>query len=142
MGRGYRHQRELIVYNGNFDSTTETDLWQIAKEPSKYVHPTQKPVELPARAIRNSSNAGDIVLDLFGGSGSTLIACEKAARYARLVELDPKYCDVMLQRWADFTGKDPVHEVGRKWSEMKAVKNSERKKTTVQSLKNDLKEAA
>jgi DNA methylase len=80
MGRGYRHQRELIVYNGNFDSTSESDLWQIAKEPSKYVHPAQKPVELPVRAIQNSSNAGDVVLDLFGGSGSTVIACEKAAR--------------------------------------------------------------
>jgi DNA modification methylase len=142
MGRGYRHQYELIVYNGNFDSTTESDLWQIAKEPSKYVHPTQKPVELPVRAIHNSSNSGDIVLDLFGGSGSTLIACEKAARYARVMELDPKYCDLILQRWADFTGKDPVREDGRTWSEMKAAKNSERKKTSVQNLKRDLKEAA
>ena len=108
MGRGYRHQHELIVYNGSFDSTTESDLWQIAKEPSKYVHPTQKPVELPTRAILNSSRAGDAVLDLFGGSGSTLIACEKSKRACYMMELDPKYCDVIVARWERATGKKAV----------------------------------
>ena len=66
---------------------------------------SQKPVELPERAVTNSSKAGDTVLDLFGGSGSTLIACEKLGRHARLMELDPKYCDVIVKRWEDFTGK-------------------------------------
>jgi len=128
MGRGYRHQHELIVYNGNFDSTTESDLWQIAKESSKYMHPTQKPVELPARAIQNSSRPGNLVLDLFAGSGSTLIACEKTRRKARLMELDPKYCDVMVKRWQDFTGQEAVLESnGRSFNELTAERNPESK---------------
>lgn len=67
-----------------------------------------KPVELVERAINNSSKMGDIVLDGFGGSGSTLIACEKTGRVARLMELDPKYCDVIVKRWEDWTGKKAV----------------------------------
>ena len=63
-----------------------------------------KPVALVERAIRNSSKSRDIVLDPFGGSGSTLIACEKTGRQARLVELDPKYCDVIVQRWQEWAG--------------------------------------
>jgi DNA modification methylase len=58
--------------------------------------------------LENSSKGGDIILDLFGGSGSTLIACEKVNRHARLMELDPKYCDVIVKRWEDFTGKKAV----------------------------------
>jgi len=65
---------------------------------------------LPERAINNSSKLGQIILDLFGGSGSTLIACEKTGRKARLMELDPKYCDVIVKRWEDFTGKKAVLE--------------------------------
>ena len=64
-----------------------------------------KPVELIERALENSSKAGDIILDTFGGSGSTLIACEKTGRAARLMELDPIYCDVIVKRWEDYTGK-------------------------------------
>jgi DNA modification methylase len=64
-----------------------------------------KPVALVERAIRNSSKSRDIVLDPFGGLGSTLIACEKARRQARLVELDPRYCDVILRRWQEWTGE-------------------------------------
>lgn len=64
-----------------------------------------KPVELIERALINSSRPGDTVLDLFGGSGSTLIACEKRGRSARLMELDPKYCDVIIRRWQEFAGK-------------------------------------
>jgi len=67
-----------------------------------------KPVALVERAIRNSSKGRDIVLDSFGGSGSTLIACEKTGRQARLVELDPKYCDVIVQRWQAFAGGTAV----------------------------------
>ena len=65
-----------------------------------------KPVELMERAVRNSSKTRDIVLDPFGGSGTTLIACEKSGRRARLIELDPKYVDVIVKRWQDFTGKE------------------------------------
>ena len=66
-----------------------------------------KPVELVERAIRNSSKSRDIVLDLFGGSGTTLIAAERTGRSARLMELDPKYVDVIVARWQDFTGGRP-----------------------------------
>ena len=69
------------------------------------LHPTMKPVELVEQAIDHGSRSGQIVLDLFGGSGSTLIAAEKTGRVARLIELDPKYCDVIVKRWEDFTGQ-------------------------------------
>jgi DNA modification methylase len=84
-------------------------VWELKKESKNDYHPTQKPVELPERAITNSSKSGDTILDLFGGSGSTLIACEKINRHARLMELDPKYCDVIIKRWEEFTGKKAIH---------------------------------
>jgi DNA modification methylase len=71
-----------------------------------------KPVALVERAIRNSSKSRDIVLDPFGGSGSTLIACEKARRHAWLIELDPRYVDVIIRRWQDWTGEVAVLEGG------------------------------
>lgn len=75
------------------------------------LHPTMKPVRLLARLIRNSTNEGDIVFDPFGGSGSTLIACEQLGRRCRMVELDPAYCDVIVRRWETFTGRKAVrHE--------------------------------
>jgi site-specific DNA-methyltransferase (adenine-specific) len=67
-----------------------------------------KPVELMEYQILNNTKGSDIVLDLFGGSGSTLIACEKTGRVNRSMELDPKYCDVIVKRWEDFTGKKAV----------------------------------
>jgi DNA modification methylase len=72
---------------------------------SGYKHPTQKPVELIEKAILNSSKSEDLVIDLFGGSGSTLLACEKTKRKSNLMDLDPKYCDVIIKRWEDFTGQ-------------------------------------
>jgi site-specific DNA-methyltransferase (adenine-specific) len=79
------------------------------KRPSKSdLHPTMKPVELMEYQILNNTKGADIVLDLFGGSGSTMIAAEKIGRYARLMELDPKYCDVIVRRWEEFTGKKAV----------------------------------
>ena len=88
-----------------YGPTDEKTVWELQKETRNEFHPTQKPVELPERAIANSSKKGQLVLDLFGGSGSTLIACEKTGRKARLMELDPRYCDVIVQRWQAFTGK-------------------------------------
>jgi DNA modification methylase len=80
-----------------------------------------KPVALVERAVRNSSKTRDIVLDPFGGSGSTLIACEKTGRQARLVELDPKYCDVIVQRWQDWAGERAVLDGdGRSFGEITA----------------------
>lgn len=103
MGKGYRHQHEFCMFNGEIDKnvTNETDLWQENKDTS-YQHPTQKPVSLCARALRNTKRAKN-VLDLFGGSGSTLIACEQLGRKCFMMELDPKYCDVIRKRYWRFT---------------------------------------
>ena len=110
MGNNYRHQHEFCLFNGNIDAEikNESDLWQVKKD-HNYVHPTQKPVELSERALGNHKKAKNI-LDLFGGSGSTLIGCEKMKRNAFLMELDPKYCDVIVKRWEEFTGKKAVLE--------------------------------
>jgi len=95
-------------------------VWKVGKDgATEYVHPTQKPVALAEEAIDKTTKAGYRVLDLFGGSGSTLIACEKTARKAYLMELDPKYCDVIIKRWQDFTGKEAIHEAsGDKFNDM------------------------
>lgn len=83
-----------------------TDLWHLKKvNPQSMVHLTEKPVELAVRAIQYSSLTGQKVLDLFGGSGSTLIGCEQTNRKAFLMELDPLYCDVIVERWEKFTGR-------------------------------------
>jgi DNA modification methylase len=94
-----RHKRDMarIKWAGIFGMEKEHD--------KKRVHPTQKPVELVAWFFDQWGKDCNIVADLFGGSGSTLIACEKTNRIARLMELDPKYCDVIIKRWQDFTGK-------------------------------------
>ena len=81
------------------------DVWFVNKPVRNELHPTMKPVELVERAINNSSKSRDIVLDSFGGSGTTLIACEKLNRQCRMLELDPKYVDVIVKRWEEFTGK-------------------------------------
>jgi DNA modification methylase len=88
-----------------FGPTNATDLWHVKKvNPQSMVHLTEKPVELAVRAMQYSSKQGENVLDLFGGSGSTLIACQQTGRKAFLMELDPLYCDVIVQRWEKFTG--------------------------------------
>lgn len=108
MGNGYRHQHEFCLFNGRIDDSikNESDLWQVKKD-KNYKHPTQKPVELAFRAIGNHSGVQN-VLDLFGGSGSTLIACEQRDVSCYMMELDPKYCDVIVQRWEQFTGEKAV----------------------------------
>lgn len=105
MGNGYRHQHEFCLFNGKIDEEikNESDLWNIKKD-TNYVHPTQKPVALSVRAFGNHVKLLN-VLDLFGGSGSTLIGAEQTGRTAYLMELDPKYCDVIVKRWEDFTGQ-------------------------------------
>ena len=85
-------------------------MWQIKKPVKNDLHPTMKPVELVERAIRNSSRPGDTVLDCFAGSGTTMIAAEKSDRCARLMELDPKYVDVVVRRWQEFAGQKAVRE--------------------------------
>src|SRR5689334_15608831 len=88
-------------------TTARTTVWEIGRNAQgSYTHSTQKPVALAEEAVLNNSNRpGALILDLFGGSGSTLIACEKTSRSARLMKLDPQYCDVIVRRWEDFTGK-------------------------------------
>lgn len=97
-------------------------VWQVGKDAAmSYVHPTQKPTALAERAITDFSDKGGLVLDLFGGSGSTLIACEKTGRQARMMELDPRYVDVIVRRWQDFTGKKATLEAdGRTFDELAA----------------------
>ena len=102
----------------------QTSVWEFGKE-SVQGHTTPKPVDLVAYAIGNSSRKSDTVIDLFGGSGSTLIACEKTGRVARLMELDPKYCDVIIKRWQDFTGKTAtLEETGESFNELSDIKNA------------------
>jgi len=89
-----------------FGPNNATDVWSVKKvNPQSMVHLTEKPTELAVRAIEYSSKRGENVLDLFGGSGSTLIAAEQTGRTAFLMELDPLYCDVIVTRWEQFTGK-------------------------------------
>ena len=118
LGRAdYQRQYEPILYGwpegaqrhwcGDRD---QSDVWQIKKPQKNDLHPTMKPVELVERALRNSSRPGDMVLDPFGGSGTTLIAAEKSGRVARVMELDPKYADVIVRRWEEFTGKKAIRE--------------------------------
>jgi DNA modification methylase len=118
LGRAdYQRQYEPILYGwpegknrhwcGDRD---QGDVWNIKKPQKNDLHPTMKPVELVERAIRNSSRPGDIVLDPFGGSGTTLIAAEKTGRIGWLIELDPKYVDVIVRRWQDWTGQEAYRE--------------------------------
>jgi len=111
MGRlDYDYMHEPILYgwkkNHQFygGGQFKKSVWHIKRDGNKS-HPTMKPVELMTNAIANSSKQDDIVLDLFGGSGSTLIACEKTNRVCYIMELDEKYCDVIIKRWEDYAGQ-------------------------------------
>jgi len=108
----YKFQHEPIFYchvagekDPWYGDKTQSTLWNEKKPAANRIHPTAKPVELVERALLNSSKAGDVVADLFGGSGSTLIGCERRGRKARIMEIDPKYADCICRRFQDFTGK-------------------------------------
>lgn len=114
LGRSdYQRQYEPILYGwpqgakhywcGDRD---QSDIWEYNKPQVNDLHPTMKPLELVARAIKNSSQVNDLVADFFGGSGSTLIACEQLNRVCYMSELDPKFCDVILTRWENLTGQE------------------------------------
>lgn len=118
MKRHWTWNGELICYatrgkhTFNFPKEGHAlSIWDFTKGGNETEHPTEKPIKVALHAITHSSKKDDHVLDLFGGSGSTLIACEKANRKCFMMELDPKYCDVILKRWEDFTGKSAVMEV-------------------------------
>lgn len=116
LGRSdYQRQYEPILYGWPKDKRhywcgdrNQSDVWEYNKPQKNDLHPTMKPIDLCARAIKNSSRKGNCVADFFGGSGSTLIACEQLGRVCYMSELDPKYCDVILQRFENFTGIKPV----------------------------------
>lgn len=95
-----------------FGPTDEKTVWELPKEKTNEFHPTQKPVALAARAMKNSSCNGEIVLDLFLGSGSTLIAAEQLDRTCYGMELSPEYCDVIVERWQNLTGEKATRENG------------------------------
>jgi DNA modification methylase len=126
----YHHQFEPILYGwkkGSRDyrhpfwcgDTTQSDVWNVAKNDSNPLHPTMKPVALIERAIKNSSQKGDSVLDPFGGSGTTLIAAEHLDRKAFLIEIEPRYVDVTIQRWQNLTGKQAILErTGEKFDDI------------------------
>ena len=120
MGRlDYDYKHEPICYGwkkshrffGNGDFTKS--VWEFDKPVSSKLHPTMKPVALIENALKNSSQKGEVILDLFGGSGTTMIAAESLGRKARLMELDPHYCDVIRRRWAEF-----VHGEGCDWQKL------------------------
>ncbi|SRR5258708_3925904 len=128
MGGFYRSQHELLFVTksgkakhlNNFGlgghGRYRTNVWNypgmnsfgLQRDKLLAMHPTVKPVALVADAIKDVSNRGDIVLDPFGGSGTTLIAAEKAKRRARLIEIDPLYCDVIIRRWQELTGGEAL----------------------------------
>jgi DNA modification methylase len=124
----YKFRHEPVYYahvRGESDAwygdKTQSTLWEFDKPSANREHPTMKPVELIERALVNSSRAGDVVVDLFGGSGSTLIACERQKRKARLMEIDPRYVDVIISRWQGYCGKEAILEDdGRTYRELAA----------------------
>ena len=133
MGRqDYQWKHEPCLYGwkdgaGHLWATDrkQTTILEFDKPSRSAEHPTMKPVALFEYQLLNNTKGGDIVLDSFGGSGTTMIAAEKNGRYSRLMELDPKYCDVIVTRWQDFTGQKAIHEeTGKTFEEMKGEKCS------------------
>ena len=130
MGSFYRSQHELIFvwksgqkpHVNNFElgqfGRARTNVWQydgansfgVGRAEALNMHPTCKPVDLISDAIKDCSKRNDLVLDPFGGSGSTIIACQKTGRRARVIEIDPLYCDVIIRRWQEFSGGIATHQ--------------------------------
>jgi DNA modification methylase len=129
----YKFQHEPIFYahvagekDAWYGDKSQSTLWEEKKPAANRIHPTAKPVELIERAVLNSSKNGDIVADLFGGSGTTLIACERRNRKTRLMEIDPKYADCIVQRYQEYTGKEAVLDGdGRTFEQVKAERLKE-----------------
>jgi DNA modification methylase len=131
MGRAnYQRQYEPMLYGWRqgtdhfwCGARDQGDVWFVKKPAKNELHPTQKPVELIERAIRNSSKTRDTVLDPFAGSGSTLIACEKTGRQSRLIEMAPAYCDVIARRYLAFAGQQVTLDGdGRTFDEVAATR--------------------
>jgi site-specific DNA-methyltransferase (adenine-specific) len=113
----YRPQHEFMFYSEGewYGDKSQSDVWQFSRgNTSGYVHPTQKPTQLIVRCFENSSLKNSLVLDPFGGSGSTLIAAQQVGRRANLMELDERYCDIICKRWEQATGITPIHETTKR----------------------------
>jgi DNA modification methylase len=142
LGRSdYQRQFEPILYGWPegakhhwCGARDQGDVWFIDRPSRNDLHPTMKPVGLVERAIRNSSPRGGVVLDPFGGSGTTLIAAERTGRVARLIELDPRYVDVIVQRWQGETGGEAVLEDGGRTFNALAVERSGQQLTAVDAV--------
>lgn len=126
MGRqDYHWKHEPCLYGWKEGSAhlwatdrKQTTILEFDRPSRNKEHPTMKPVELFAYQMQNNTKGDDLILDSFAGSGTTAIACEKFNRRARLMELDPKYCDVIIKRWQDFTGKEAINEqTGKTYAE-------------------------
>jgi len=128
LGRSdYQRMYEPILYGWRegtdhfwCGARDQGDVWFIKRPMANLEHPTMKPVELVERALRNSSKTRDTILDTFGGSGTTLIACEKSGRQARVIEMEPKYCDVIVRRWQEFSGRKAHLDGGDSFDEVAA----------------------
>jgi DNA modification methylase len=135
LGWGYRPQHEFIIFGGDFQSyrfknRDQSDLWQFPSTSSfsfRYSdnegstilpHPTMKPIALVSKAIMNSSRKNDLVLDLFGGSGSTLLASQQTGRRCVSLEIDPKFCDLTIRRWQNYAKKEAVRDDGMKFNDL------------------------
>lgn len=127
MGRqDYHWKHEPCLYGwkdgaGHLWATDrkQTTILEFDKPTRNGEHPTMKPVALFEYQMLNNTKGGDLILDLFGGSGTTMLAAEKHGRHSALMELDPKYCDVIVKRWQDFTGKIATHaETGKPFAEV------------------------
>lgn len=124
MGRqDYHWQHEPVLVGWKptaghnwYSDRKQTTVWEFNRPTSSQDHPTMKPIELVAYPLQNSSRKGDAVLDLFGGSGSTMMACEQTGRTNYSMELDPKYCDVIIQRYVNFTGDNEIIRNGDKYT--------------------------
>ena len=129
----YKFQHEPLFYchvagqkDAWYGDKSQSTLWQENKPAANRMHPTSKPVALVERALLNSSKAGDIVADLFGGSGSTLISGERLSRNTRLMEIDPRYADCIIQRYQEYTGKSAkLERDGRTFEEIAAERRKE-----------------
>ena len=117
LGQGYRHQHEFCLFNGKLDDgiNNESDLWEIKKD-SNYMHPTQKPIALAERALKNHKNNKNII-DLFLGSGSTMVAAHQLKRKCYGMELDPKYCQVIIDRMLKLDSSLIVEVNGKKYEQ-------------------------
>lgn len=115
LGSGYRNQHELILFYGKLNHNSESNVWQVKRDTtSEYKHPTQKPIAIPHRGIKNSTKTGNLVADPFLGSGSTMVAAHQLNRKCYGMELDPKYCQVIIDRMKALDPEIQIKKISEK----------------------------